>query len=203
MTASAQHSTRLQRHRRNNKLLSWGCVSRIPIGLRGQCEQIQNIAIGWLLREILLARLKRETWLRSMKAALRMTLSHLVFFESHSLRIQQIHPGPRLATCFLFCVVHGSDWSNWVRCVPSAKPIGWKGVWERSFISEGKPLLSLRMSKRREHSPFCTQRNYFRILDSEPVRFRGEPGDFFACFSSQIEQPQLRFKFNLFFMQFV
>jgi len=76
MTASAQHSTRLQRHRRNNKLLSWGCVSRIPIGLRGQCEQIQNIAIGWLLREILLARLKRETWLRSMKAALRMTLSH-------------------------------------------------------------------------------------------------------------------------------
>lgn len=76
MTASAQHSTRLQRHRRNNKLLSWGCVSRIPIGCRGHCGQIQSIANGWLLSEILFARLKRETWLLSTKAALGIALSH-------------------------------------------------------------------------------------------------------------------------------
>lgn len=76
MTASAQHSTRLQRHRRNNKLLSWGCVSRTPIGCRTHCGQIQSIAIGSPLSKILLARLKRVTWLLSTKAALRIALSH-------------------------------------------------------------------------------------------------------------------------------
>lgn len=76
MTASAQHSTRLQRHRRNNKLLSWGCVSRIPVGCRSRCGQIPSIAIGCLINCILLARLKRATWLLSTKAALRIARSH-------------------------------------------------------------------------------------------------------------------------------
>lgn len=187
MTASAQHSTRLQRHRRNNKLLSWGCVSRIPIGCRGPCEQIQNIAIGWLLSEILLVSLKRETWLRSTKAALRITLSHWCSL-SRTLREYNksiLVPDWLLVSCSaLSTVLIGRIESDATRL---RRPLAGKGAWERSFISEGKPLLSLRMSRRREHSPFCTQRNYFRILDSEPVRFRGEPRDFFACFSTQIE----------------
>lgn len=72
---SAQHSTRLQRHRRN-KLLSWGCVSRIPIGCRDHSVQIPSIAIGCPLSRILLVKIKRVTWLLSTKEALRIILSH-------------------------------------------------------------------------------------------------------------------------------
>lgn len=179
MTASAQHSTRLQRHRRNNKLLSGGCVSRIPIGCRGHCGQILSIAIGCPLSKILLAKLKRVSWLRSTKAALQITRSHwcsliltLCKYNKSILVSDWLH----ISCSALSTVLIGRIGSKETQL---RSPLAGR-MYRMSLISEGKLLLSLRMSKRRERSPFCTQRNYFRILDSEPVRFRGEPCDFFS-----------------------
>ncbi len=187
MTASAQHSTRLQRHRRNNKLLSWGCVSRIPIGCRGHCGQIPSIAIGCPLSKILLAKLKRVTWLQSTKAALRITRSHwcsliltLCKYNKSILVSDWLHMSCSALSTVLIGRIDSE--ASWLRSPLAGRMYGNGASFQRESL---RSVCACRREENIRH--FVPNVIIFAFWTRSPWDFAVSPVTSFVCFSSQTE----------------